>query len=327
MEEGKEKKEEKKEELKLIISVSPHIKDVISTSKIMLLVILALLPVTLEAIFLFKFDALQVILLSVISAVLTEAAINKMRRLPLTITDCSALLTGLLLALVLPPRVPFWIPLIGGFVAIALGKQIFGGLGYNIFNPALVARAILLLSWTKHMTRDFIPLPPIDTVSGATPLFVAKQARAGLISVNLAQYYKPLLLANSHGSLGEVSAFLLLLGGLFLIWQKIIDWRIPVSYIGTVLVFTYFLKGDPIFYILAGGLFLGAFFMATDYVTSPITRTGRVIFGIGCGIVTTLIRLYSGNPEAVNYSILFMNAWTPLIDRYIIPRKFGAVTK
>jgi electron transport complex protein RnfD len=330
MSEEKKREGEKKKEEKLsrfIVSAPPHLRGPEDVSRIMLLVILALLPVTVEAVAMFGIFAVQTILLCIISSVVTEAVIQKIRGLPITIDDYSAVLTGLLLALCLPPKVPFWIPIIGGIVAIGLGKQVFGGLGFNIFNPALVGRAFLLMSWANHLTGDWYKTVRVDAVSGATPLFVAKQLRAGLVNVDLSQFYKPLLLANPYGSMGEVSALLITLGGLFLIVMGIIDWKIPAGYIGTTFLLSWLLGGDPIFYILAGGMLFGAFYMATDYVTTPITGKGRLFFGIGCGLVTVLIRFYSNFPEAVTYSILFMNACTPLIDIYIKPKKFGAVVK
>ncbi len=325
-EEAKKVKKIKKEEspkYRFIVSSPPHLRAPQDVPKIMLLVIIALLPVTIEAVAMFGIFAIKTIVLCILSAVATEAAIQKLRKIPVTIDDYSAVLTGLLLALCLPPKVPFWIPIVGGIVAIGLGKQVFGGIGFNIFNPALVGRAFLLMSWANHLTGDWYRTIKVDAISGATPLFVAKQLRAGLINVDLAQYYKPLLLANPYGSMGEVSAVLITLGGLFLILMKIIDWRIPAGYIGTAFVLSWLIGGDPVFYIMAGGLLFGAFYMATDYVTSPITKNGRLLFGIGCGLITVVIRFYSNFPEAVTYSILFMNACTPLIDMYVKPRKFG----
>lgn len=310
----------------LIISVSPHVKDEITTSKIMLYVVLALLPLTILSIYFYKLYAVKVLFFSITSAVATEYLYQKYMKLSFTLNNLSAVVTGLLLALTLPPLVPWWIPFIGGVVAIGLAKQIFGGLGYNVFNPALVARAILLLSWPKYMTKAWYKLITVDSISKATPLYLAKEAREGIIHFGTSGFYKTFLFSNTSGTLGEVSAVLILAGGIFLIYMKIIDWRIPLSYIATVVVLTIFLKGDSIFYLLAGGLMLGAFFMATDYVTSPISRKGRTIFGIGCGVVTVLLRFYSSLPEGVMFSILFMNSCAPLIDRYTQPKVFGTKT-
>ncbi|MBI4744203.1 MAG: RnfABCDGE type electron transport complex subunit D [Actinobacteria bacterium] len=310
----------------LIISVSPHVKDETTTAKIMLYVILALLPAALLSIYLYKLYAVQVLFFSLVSALMTEYLFQKYMKLSFTLNNLSAIVTGLLLALTLPPKIPWWIAFIGGIIAIGLGKQVFGGLGYNLFNPALVARAILLLSWPKYMTKAWYKTIAVDSVSKATPLYLAKEAREGLIHFGTSNFYKTFLFSNTSGTLGEVSVILLLAGGIFLIYMKIIDWRIPLSYIATTAVLTVFMKGDPIFYLLAGGLMLGAFFMATDYVTSPITRKGRVIFGIGCGMVTVLLRFYSSLPEGVMFSILFMNACAPLIDKYTQPKVFGTKT-
>jgi len=310
-------------EMKLTISPAPHLRAKEDVQRIMFYVIVALTPATLGSLYFFKLYALRAILISIVAAVLTEAGIQKLRKIPLTINDLSAVVTGLLLALTLPPKVPWWIPLVGGFVAISLGKQVFGGLGYNIFNPALVARAVLLLSWPAHISRDWYSYPKIDTVTQATPLYLAKQAREGLIHFEPSRYYKLFLFGNPSGTIGEISVLLLLAGAVFLFLYRVIDWQIPISYLATVAVLTMLLGSDPIFYLLAGGLVLGAFFMATDYVTAPVTKKGQIIFGIGCGLVTVLLRFYAGPPEAVMYSILFMNACTSLIDRYTKPRVFG----
>lgn len=314
------------EEKDLIISAPPHIKATENTAQIMLWVMAALAPAALASVYFFGAPALVVIIITVSAAVGTEFAFQKIQRLPVTVADGSAALTGLLLALTLPPRVPWWIALIGGIVAILLGKQLFGGLGWNIFNPALVARAFLVLSWTKHMSTDWYePLVKIDAKTSATPLYAMKLVRLGEIVFDPSSAYRSYLWGNLSGCIGEVSAALLLLGGLVLLIKKIIDWRIPVAYLATVVILTLLLKADPIFYLLAGGLFLGAFFMATDYVTSPITPNGKLIFGFGCGVITVLLRFYSGLPEAVMFAILFMNMCSPLIERYTVPKKFGWV--
>lgn len=325
------------EEKDLIISAPPHIKAPEDTAQIMYWVIAALMPATLASVYFFKLSALVVVVVTVLAAVATEYIFEKIQKLPVTISDGSAALTGLLLALTLPPRVPWWIALIGGVVAILLGKQLFGGLGWNVFNPALVARAVLVLSWTKHLTKDwYAPLVRIDAKTTATPLYAMKptvalhnpmkliwnsQLPSSLI--NKSSVYLNYLWGNKSGCIGEVSAALLIVGAIILLWKNIIDWRIPFMYLGTVAVLTLLLKGDPVFYLLAGGLMLGAFYMATDYVTSSITPLGKLIFGFGCGAVTVLLRFYSGLPEAVMFAILFMNMCAPLIDRYTIPTTFG----
>jgi len=345
-------------EHRLIVSVSPHIRSAEDTRSIMCKVIAALLPVTIYAVIVFGLSAVWVLAASVTGALLGEAAMQKGRRMPLTLGDCSALLTGLLLALTLPAHLPWWIALIGGAVATVLAKGMFGGLGHNIFNPALVGRAVVFVSWASYMTGSYAvnraaeaaagrPVVSIglantaahnalqravDVVNGASPLAAMKVVYdpVGALAVPAVQasnYYKPLLLANPWGCMGEVSALLLLLSGLYLIAAKVIDWRIPVAYVGTVAALSALAGRDPLFYVLAGGLLLGAFFMATDYVTSPISRRGKVIFGAGLGLTTFLLRFWSNNPEAVMFSILFMNALVPLIDRYLLPRPYGWVKK
>jgi len=313
MEEQKEiKKEQKPIDHKLTISTNPHIKDKDNVNKIMWCVILALMPAALAGIYFFKLRALWVILLSVSAAVLTELLIQKLAKKPITINDGSAVLTGLLLALTLSPLVPPWLPIIGSVFAIAIAKQIFGGLGHNIFNPALAGRAFLVASWPALMTMWLLP----DGVTGATPL--------GLLKLEgVKTSYLSLFLGNTGGSIGEVSALALIIGAAFLFYKKIIDWKIPAAYIGTALIFALIFRQDPIFHLLAGGLLLGAFFMATDYVTTPITKNGKLIFGFGCGFLTIILRLFSGYPEGVMFSILLMNTTTPLIDRFTKPKPFG----
>jgi electron transport complex protein RnfD len=206
---------------------------------------------------------------------------------------------------------------VGAIVAIVLVKQLFGGLGYNIFNPALAARAVLLASWPVAMTTW---TKPLDAVTTATPLFLMKMGEA-------VPDYLTLFLGNRAGSLGETSALMILIGAAILFWRKIIDWPIPTAYIGTVYGLSLIMGQDPLFHVISGGLLLGAFFMATDYVTAPVTTKGRLIFGVGCGIMTVLIRLYGGFPEGVNYSILIMNMLTPIIDTYTRPRIFGEIKR
>ncbi|MGE5541768.1 MAG: RnfABCDGE type electron transport complex subunit D, partial [Bacillota bacterium] len=233
--------------------------------------------------------------------------------------DGSAAVTGLLLALVLPPVVPWWIPFIGSFVAISLGKEIFGGLGFNVFNPALVARAILVLSWPVYLTRGWFKPLVVDATSKATPLTAIKEGTLA----GLSRFYWPLFFNNPGGCIGEVSAFLLILGGAFLLLCTVITWEIPVTYLGTMAVFSLLAGQDPVFHLLAGGAVVGALFMATDYVTSPITSKGKIVFGVTCGLITMMLRLYSKSPEGVTSAILFMNMLTPLIDRSLMPRPFG----
>jgi electron transport complex protein RnfD len=291
----------------------------------MQLVVIALIPAALAGVGFFGWHALAIIISSVFSALLTEVLILKLMKRPVTIKDGSAAVTGLLLALIIPPTVPLWIPVVGSAFAIALGKQVFGGLGYNPFNPALIGRAFLVASWPSLMTKWRWPLNSLawigdraDAVSGATALGLLRDGIKGIP-------YKQLLIGNISGSLGETSALALLLGAIFLLIYKIIDWRIPAGYLGTVVIMALLMGEEPLFHLLAGGLILGAFFMATDYVTTPVTTKGRLIFGIGCGFLTMLIRKYGGFPEGVCYSILLMNITTPLLDRWTVPKKFGEV--
>lgn len=310
---------------KLTVSPSPHIKSSQTSKKIMWAVVISLIPAGIAGVYIFGISSLNVIALSILSCIFTEALFLKFRNKdPKAVLDGSAVLTGLLLAYNLPPQTPFWIPVVGGMVSIALGKQIFGGLGQNIFNPALVGRAFLQISWPVYMTAWKNPRWWPDAVSGATPL--AKEAVTNFS-------YMDLFLGNRPGSLGEICVIALLVGALFLLVTKIISLHIPLSYIGTVGIITWvfgkdgFFRGDFVFNILAGGIILGAFFMATDYVTSPLTKKGRIVFGIGCGILTAIIRLRGSYPEGVCYSILFMNAAVPIIDRFTKTKKYGLVKK
>jgi electron transport complex protein RnfD len=314
----------------MVVSPAPHVSDLLTTEKAMRQVGLALAPATLFSIWVFGWRALLLIVLSTGTAVLTEYLIQKLRKKPITIADGSAALTGLLLALTVTPVLPGWMIVIGAVVAIALAKHIFGGLGHNPFNPALIGRAFLLASWPVAMTTWTWPQhalgwagAKVDTVAGATALNLDKIGTLNQLHLKIP--YSQLFLGNIAGSLGETSALLLLLGGLYLLWAKVIDWRIPVSFIGTVAVLSLVFQKDPLFQILAGGVFLGAFFMATDWVTSPVTPKGRIYFGIGCGTLTMLIRTFGGYPEGVCYSILLMNAVTPLLDRMTVPKRFGEV--
>lgn len=299
----------------LVVSSSPHIRSEETVQRIMLDVIIALLPAAAASVYFFGMGTLVIMLTGILAAVATEAAIQKIRNKPVTINDGSAVITGLLLALTLPPALPLWMVAVGAVVAIGIGKQVYGGLGCNPFNPALVGRAFLIVSFPVHMTTW---ISPLDGVTSATPLGMMKME-------GIKTDYMELFLGNVGGSLGETSALLLILGGAYLIYRGVIDWRIPVSYLGTVAVLTLVLGHDPLFHLLAGGLMLGAFFMATDMVTTPLTRLGRIIFGIGAGVLVVIIRLYGGYPEGVLFSILLMNIFTPIIDKFIRPRIYGEV--
>jgi electron transport complex protein RnfD len=310
----------------LIVSSSPHIHSADSVSTAMRDVLIALIPALLASLYFFRFAAAKVIFTCVIVAVLCEVIAQKIMQREVTVNDYSAVVTGLLLAFCLPATLPLWMAALGSAVAIIIGKQLFGGLGNNIFNPALIGRAFLLASWTAEMTSWVAPL---DGVTTATPLGLLKESAAQQLP-SLSQ----LFFGNVGGSLGETSALALIIGGIYLLYKGHIDWRIPFSYLGTVFVLTA-IAGlfhterllYPFFHLLSGGLLLGAFFMATDWVTSPITKKGRIIFGLGCGLLTVIIRLWGGYPEGVCYSILLMNLATPLIDRYTKARIFGGVRK
>jgi electron transport complex protein RnfD len=322
------------------LSVSPHIKTSETTERIMWSVNLSLLPATIVGAYYFGLKAIITTLLCIISAVAWEYLYQKFVKQKITITDGSAFLTGLLLALNLPPSVPFYIPVLGTFVGIVLTKQLFGGLGYNLFNPALLARAFLMISFPKILTtwnepvRSFLTT---DSTTGATPLGILKlQGYDQLIAAfgDKFHMYFNLLVGNRGGCIGETSVIALLAGAFYLLVTKRISWYIPFAYLGTAALLAWifgtkgaFFAGDPLVHVLSGGIILGAFFMATDYVTSPMSSMGKVIFGIGCGIITMLIRLKGGYPEGVMFSILIMNCFAPLIDRYTKPAVFGQVKR
>ncbi|MFC1631041.1 RnfABCDGE type electron transport complex subunit D [Candidatus Omnitrophota bacterium] len=306
---------------KLIVSVSPHLSAPDETPKIMWLVSLSLIPAGLASVFIFGLASLWIVLACVLCAVATEAVIQKLCGKAVTIYDGSAALTGLLLGYCLPPRVPLWMAAVGAIVAIAIGKQVFGGLGQNIFNPALVGRAFIMVAWPTQMTTWIKPglAWQFDAVSSATPL------ANNFVQTSLWE----LLIGNRGGSIGEVCVLALLIGGLFLLITGLISWQIPAVFLATVGLLTWVFAGENYFsgawlqHILSGGLILGAFFMATDYVTSPLTHKGKLIFGFGCGLFTAIIRIWGGYPEGTCYAILLMNAATPMIDRYTPPKKFG----
>ncbi|MEW6229008.1 MAG: RnfABCDGE type electron transport complex subunit D [Bacillota bacterium] len=314
------------QDAELIVSSSPHQRTAVSTPVIMSDVVLALMPAALAGVWFFGLRAFAMMVLCVAAAVGTEAGLQRLMKRPVTVGDYSAVVAGLLLALVLPPDLPLWMGVIGAVFSMAIAKFIFGGLGQNIFNPALIGRAVLLASWPVFMTRWRWPIfsapwiPDFDAVSSATPLALLKLG-------GIRTPYLNLFLGNVAGSIGETSALAILVGAAYLLYRGHISLRIPVSFIGTVAVLTALLGQDPLFHVLAGGLMLGAFFMATDYVTSPVTPKGQIIFGMGCGVLTVFIRLYGGYPEGVCYAILIMNAATALIDRSTMPRKFGEVRK
>jgi electron transport complex protein RnfD len=313
----------------MIVTSTPHIRSADSISAIMKTVLLALSPAAVMATYYFGFRALLLMVLSVASCVAFEALFQKLTRQPITVNDFSAAVTGLLLAFNLPVSSPFWLPIVGALVAIVVAKQLFGGLGQNFINPALAGRAFLVAAYTPQMTSNFTPplsgLFTVDAVATATPLALVK---SGALLPEAADYINAFI-GNRAGSLGETCAAALLLGGLFLLYKRIISWHIPVTFIATVFLFTGifqpegFFSGYPFFHILSGGLMLGAFFMATDYSSSPVTPRGKIVMGVGCGLLTGLIRVYGGYPEGVSYSILIMNLAVPLIERVTKPRVFG----
>mgnify|MGYP000990328499 FL=1 len=308
-------------EIKLIGSSSPHIRGDETTQTLMLDVIIALIPALAASIFYFGFNAAVLILAAVISAVVTEYLCQRFMNRPITITDLSAVVTGILLAFNLPAQAPWWIAVIGSAFAIAIVKQIFGGIGFNFLNPALAGRAFLMASWSSHMTGGMVD-PVTDAVSSATPLAIIK----GTASGQLPSIWD-MFIGNVPGVIGETSSILLLIGGIYLIYRGTIKWIIPVFYIGTVAIIALITDASTLpYHILGGGLILGAFFMATDYATSPVTNKGKVIFAVGAGILTMLIRKIGGYPEGVSYSILLMNILTPMIDKYVRPRVFGVAT-
>lgn len=353
----------------LVLSSSPHVHVKQNVQQIMLIVLLALLPTTVAGVYFFGFDAVKVIFYCVVFSVLLEMLWCKLAGKPVigTVKDGSAALTGLLLALNLSSYVPWWICLIGAFLAIWLGKQVFGGLGHNPFNPALVARVGLLIGFSGYMTtwvptrmmvqdpnsiysKMFIPESSLEllksgTLEGvtcATPLGVVgttekvlshgAEAANNFLDVSSLNACWQYFIGNVGGCIGETSALALLIGGIILIAAKLIKWQVPVAYIGTVAIMTYAISSIwpgvtpmPLFHVLTGGLLIGAFFMATDMVTSPMTTMGAVIFGIGCGVITCVIRIWGNYPEGVSFSILFMNALVPLIDRFAKTKPFGFV--
>jgi len=308
----------------LIVSGSPHIHKQESVPWIMWTVVASLIPAGIAGVIIFGLNALWVTLVAVIAAVLSEAVSEILTKKKITILDGSAVITGVLLAFNLPSNVPLWLPVVGAIFSIVIGKQVFGGLGQNIFNPALVGRIFLMASWPKYMTIFTKPFS-YDAVTSATPLAILKE---GKILEHIS--YLDLFLGKHGGCIGEVCILALLIGAAILLIKGYISWHIPVTYILTTAIFTYIfgakqlLHGDWLFHILSGGLILGAFFMATDYVATPLTIKGQIIFGIGCGLLTAIIRLWGGYPEGVSYAILMMNAATPFIDRYTKSRFYGS---
>ncbi len=314
--------EEAAHEREFLISPGPHLWKGLSVSQIMYFVVYALLFPAGAAVYFFGYHALSVMGVSIGAAILTEYLCKRLRGKPF-VMDGSAIVTGLLFALVLPPTMSLWMVALGSIFAIAIVKEAFGGLGHNIFNPALAARAFMSVSFPMKMTSWVRPMGfGVDAITSATPLSESFAWQAGQTSL-----YQAMFLGNTAGSIGETSALLILIGGAFLIGRGVINWRIPAIYIGTVALIALGFGEDPLFHILAGGLMLGAFFMATDYVTSPLTNRGKIIFSVALGVLTMIIRHFAGMPEGVCYSILFMNAITPLIDRFTKVRPYGLQKK
>ena len=323
-------------DLKLIASSNPHIRNGEDTRSLMLDVIIALMPALAMSVYLFGVRPLAAAIISAAAAMGFEWAYRKITKKPQTVGDLSAALTGLLLAMVCPVSLPYWMLIVGDFFAIVLVKQLYGGIGKNFLNPALAGRAALVASYASQMTNWVAPrtklplfLGGVDVVTAATPMAMMKEGDfAGLLS----QYkLSDMFIGFIGGSAGEVSSLMLLAGGLYLIFRKVISWHTPVAYIGTVALLSFLFPhgNDPLTYMLysvcGGGLMLGAFFMATDYVTSPVTKKGQLIYGVGCGLLTVFIRWFGSFPEGVCYSILIMNCFTWIIDKYTKPTRFGLV--
>lgn len=316
--------------MKLSLTSSPHLHATQDLKSVMYDVVIALLPACAVSMYLFGLRALAVILTATVAAMAFEAGVLYLRGrkdIKATVFDGSAIITGILLALNVPPNLPLWMTGVGSFIAIVVAKHLFGGLGYNIFNPALIARVFLLISYPVHMTAWIAPRMT-ETITAATPLGVLKTE--GLAKVQGSWTNMDFFLGNTGGSLGEMSALALLLGGAFLLYRKVISWEIPFSMLASLAVFTGIFWmvnpqkfADPLFHLLTGGAIIGAFFMATDMVTSPVTPKGMLVFGVGIGLLTGLIRLFGGFPEGVSFAILIMNALVPTIDKYTKTRKFG----
>ncbi len=330
----------------LTVSLSPHQLGTNSVKKLMYGVLIALLPTLFISIWYFGLGAIIVILTSVLSSILFEFLLTKyLLKKPTTIMDGSAALTGLLLAFNLPSNLPIWLVIIGAFVAIAIAKLSFGGLGNNIFNPALAGRVFLLISWPQQMTSWAKPSPLsedflgyTDVSTGATPLgIIAEGIRNGIPVTKLADRlpeYMNMIYGNTGGSLGEVGAAALIIGLIYMLMKKIITWHIPVSILGTVILFTGILWGfnpdkfaPPLLHLFSGGLLLGAIFMATDYVTSPMSKRGMLVYGVAIGLLTVVIRIWGAFPEGISFAILIMNAFVPLVNMYLKPKRFGEKVK
>ena len=320
---------------KFFVAASPHIHSPQTTQSLMRDVLIALVPAFCLSILVYGLDVLRVTAIAVVSCVVVEYLIQRfLIKGDCTVKNLSAVLTGVLLAFNLPSDIPWWIVVIGAVVAIGVAKMTFGGLGRNPFNPALVGRVFLLIAYPVQMTSFPQPISPefVDAFAGATPLAALKAQAVELGDVN----FLNMLSGVMPGSLGEISAISLLVGGVYMIWRKVITWHIPVAVLGSMAVFAFviaaFTGGGamlyelPAFHLLAGGAMLGAIFMATDYVTSPMTKKGMLIYGVGVGVITMIIRQWGAYPEGMSFAILLMNAVTPLINKYVKPKRFGVMS-
>ena len=304
---------------KFVISCSPHIRGVTTTATVMRDVLIALLPALCASVWLFGMRALMMTVVCVATAVIAEYVFEKAAKRPITVNDFSAAVTGMLLAFNLPVTLPFWVAAFGSIVAIVVVKQMFGGLGKNFANPAITARIVLLISFAGPMTNWVVPKPiNPDFIAGATPLgLMAAGNNEALPTIS------QMFLGLRGGSLGETCSLAILIGFAYLLYRRVITWHIPVCFVGTVVVLTAIMGQNPIYHVLSGGLLLGAVFMATDYTTSPFTTKGKVIFGIGCGILTAIIRVYGNYPEGVSFAILLMNILCPHIDNWTRNKALG----
>ncbi|MDD4080031.1 MAG: RnfABCDGE type electron transport complex subunit D [Eubacteriales bacterium] len=311
--------------MNLRMSAGPHFVARESTQTLMLDVIIALIPTVAAGVYLFGLRAAWVLAVAVISAVLAEFIWQKLAKKSVRVGDLSAVVTGLILGLNMPAEAPLWLPAIGSFIAILLVKQLFGGIGHNFMNPAMLARGVMLVSWPAQMTIYTLPIrvlgntsvvPSPDVVSAATPLI-----RPSAYSTY------DLLIGNIPGTVGEVCKLAIIIGFLYMLFVGTISWHIPVTFVGSVALLSWILGSDPLTAILSGGVLFGAVFMATDYVTNPLLNIGHLIFGIGCGIIVVVIREFGNYPEGVTFAILLMNTATPLIDRWTNRRVYGTVKK
>ena len=303
----------------LHVSSSPHVRCKDTTQNLMLDVVIAMLPAAAFGVYRFGVYALVVILATVAACVASEYIWQKLKHKPITVNDCSAVVTGMILALNMPPEIPVWIPMLGGVFAIIVVKQLYGGLGQNFMNPALAARCFLLISFAGLMNDFSSAAIGFDSLTGATPLASMRAGSGADLSA--------LFLGLIPGTIGEVSTLALLIGGVYMIVKKVISPKIPLTYIGTFAVFVFLFGGFDISYTLnqicAGGLVFGAFFMATDYVTSPITPKGQVVYGVILGLITGVFRLWGASPEGVSYAIILSNLFVPMIERFTLPKAFG----